>query len=123
MSIGEEELAGRIVRHLDRGLADLDAGIGAKLRSARESAVERLEPQPAWSLALAGARGPRTSGRQFNPVYVFSVAAFVLSIYGVVLWQQQQHIEDPIDIDAKLLSGDLPIDAYLDKGLDTWLKR
>ena len=27
------------------------------------------------------------------------------------------------DLDARLLTDDLPIDAYLDKGFDSWLKR
>ena len=27
------------------------------------------------------------------------------------------------DIDSQLLADDLPIDAYLDKGFDAWLKK
>ena len=123
MSIGEEDLAGRIVRHLDQGLSNIDQRALARLRSARESALERLEPEPAWALAWAAGPRGRWSVRSFNPRHVLSAAALLLAISGMVYWQHLQHGEDPLDIDAKLLSGDLPIDAYLDKGLDSWLKR
>jgi hypothetical protein len=123
MSNREEELAGRIVRRLDHGLHDIDPRTLARLRTAREAAVERLEQQPEWSVAWAGVPGGRMQPRWFNPRQVFSVLALLAAVSGLVYWQQAQHMEDPFEIDAKLLSGDLPIDAYLDKGLDSWLTR
>ena len=123
MSNREEELAGRIVRGLDQGLHQIDPRTLAQLRTAREAALERLVQQPEWSEAWAGAPGARTLPRSLNSRYVFSVLALVAVVSGLVYWQQAQHVEDPFEIDAKLLSGDLPIDAYLDKGLDTWLTR
>jgi len=123
MSIGEEDLAGRIVRRLDQGLADIDQRTLARLRSARETALESVEHQPAWSLALAGGARGRSGIHSFNPRRVMSVIALLAAISGMVYWQHLQHVEDPVDIDAKLLSGELPIDAYLDKGLDSWLMR
>jgi hypothetical protein len=124
MSIGAEDLAGRIVRGLDRGLESIDQRTLARLRSARESALERMEqPEPAWSFAWAGLAGRRNVSRPLGSRHVFSVLALVAAISGMVYWQHSQHVEDPFEIDAKLLSSDLPIDAYLDKGLDTWLTR
>jgi len=123
MSIGEEDLAGRIVRRLDQGLADIDQHTLARLRSARETALERFEPQPAWALAWTGSGAHRTSARRFDLRHLLSVVALLGAISGMVYWQYLQQVEDPVDIDAKLLSGELPIDAYLDKGLDSWLTR
>ena len=123
MSISEEELAGRIVRGLDQGLREIDPRALARLRSAREIALERLEQKPSWALAWAGNRSGRAGGEGFSPRRLVSVLALVAMISGMVYWQHVQHVEDPFDIDAKLLSGDLPIDAYLDKGLDSWLTR
>ena len=122
MNHSEEDMAGRIVRRLDQGLGDLDQPTLAKLRSARERATERMR-QPAWRLAWAGTDATKAGLRHFNPRHLLPLAAIVLAVSGMVYWQQVQHIEDPVDIDAKLLSGDLPIDAYLDQGLDSWLKR
>ena len=123
MSIGEEDLASRIVRRLDRGLGDIDQRTLAKLRSARETALERFEPQPAWAFAWSGSGGSRINTRTSNFRHLLSVVALLVAISGMVYWQRLQNVEDPVDIDAKLLSGELPIDAYLDKGLDSWLTR
>ena len=123
MSIREEELAGRIVRGLDQGLGTIDHRTLARLRFARETALEKLEHQPGWAVAWAGEGRGRGSLRTVSPRHVVSVLALLAAISGMVYWQHTQHADDPFDIDAKLLSGDLPIDAYLDKGLDTWLTR
>jgi hypothetical protein len=124
MSNREDELAGRIAQRLGQGLAEMDQNALARLRAARETAVERIQYQPTWALAPAG--GPSLlSGplRYFNPRYLVPVVALLLAITGMVYWQQMHNIDELADIDAKLLSGDLPIDAYLDKGIDSWLTR
>ena len=123
MSIDDEVLAGRIVRGLDQGLRDIDPYALARLRSARESALERLEHRPSWAIAWAGHPSRRAGGESFSPRRIVSVLALLAMVSGMTYWQHVQHAEDPFDIDAKLLSGDLPIDAYLDKGLDSWLTR
>jgi hypothetical protein len=123
MSSNDEELAGRIVRHLDRGLVDMDQRTLARLRSARAIALEHGDVHPAWRLAWAGWSHPGPGLRYFTPRYILPVAALVLAVSGMMYFQQMQYSEDPVDIDAKLLASDLPIDAYLDQGLDAWLKR
>ncbi len=123
MSIGEEDLAGRIARRLDSGLPSIDQRTSARLRSARETALERLESQPAWAAATAGGAATGKGFRsEYNLRHLVSIATLIAVIWGMIYWQSVQH-EEPLDIDAKLLSGDLPIDAYLDKGLDAWLTR
>jgi hypothetical protein len=123
MSMGEEDIAGRITRRLDTGLSGIDQRVSARLRSARETALERLEAQPAWAWSPAGAATARTNHRGHNIRHFASIAALIAVVAGTMYWQRVQHAEKPVDIDAKLLSGDLPIDAYLDKGLDKWLTR
>ena len=123
MSMSENDLAQRIVRYLDRGLDDIDAGTLARLRSSRTAALEHLQPEPVSLLAWAGALSPVSLARYANPRYLLPIVGMVLTVSAMVYWQQQQRIEDPVEIDAKLLSSDLPIDALLDKGLDTWLER
>src|SRR5690606_17441303 len=53
MSTSEDELAGRIVRRLDRGLDDIDPHTLALLRSARTEALERMRSEPVSLLAWA----------------------------------------------------------------------
>jgi uncharacterized protein DUF3619 len=124
MNDRESELARGITKQLDRGLDTIDPLALARLRSAREIAVATLQRQPALALAPNSASGARAGVlHYFYPRYIVPLAALVLAIMGTVYWQQSQQNDDVTDIDAKLLSGDLPIDAYLDKGLDSWLKR
>jgi hypothetical protein len=42
---------------------------------------------------------------------------------GATYWQIAIQGNDNAEIDASLLSGELPIDAYLDSGFEAWLKR
>lgn len=46
----------------------------------------------------------------------------ILGLAGITYWQQSQR-DDGSDVDVALLAGDLPLHAYLDGGLETWLKR
>lgn len=123
MNDRESEIARGITRQLDSSLDTLDPSTLARLRSAREIAVAALERRP----ALAFAAGSISTGRPgilhyLSPRYVVPAAALLLAIIGTAYLQQSQN-DEIADIDANLLSGDLPIDAYLDKGLDSWLKR
>jgi hypothetical protein len=72
-------------------------------------------------LAWAGRSGSLL--RHFNARHLVPIVGMVLTVSAMVYWQQDRRIEDPVEIDAKLLASDLPIDALLDKGLDTWLQR
>ena len=51
-------------------------------------------------------------------------AALILALVGIqYYWQQPPTVEEIEEIDAALLTSDLPINAYLDKSFDTWIKR
>ena len=125
MSIREDDLASRIVRRLDRGLDDIDPRMLGRLRAARTAALERMQTEAESLLAWAGGLSPIALWRYANPRYLLPIVGMVLTVWAMVFWQQQQQqrIEDPVEIDAKLLASELPIDALLDKGLDTWLER
>ena len=123
MSMSEHELAGRIVQRLQSGLDGIEPRTLARLRSARATAVERIQPEPASVLAWAGAVRPVLLWRRLNPRYLLPIVGMVLTVSAMVYWQQRSRIDDPVDIDAKLLASEVPIGALLDKGLDAWLTR
>ena len=122
MSTSEHELARRIVQRLDAGLGEIGPDVVARLGLARARALERLQPAPAAELSFPGARGIASLLGQLNPRHLAPIVGMVLTVSAMVYWQQQHRIEDPVEIDAKLLASELPIDALLDKGLDTWLQ-
>ena len=123
--MNEQDLARQIVRHLNRGLDHIKQGTLYRLQSSRQAAIDRYReaPQPVFGLAWAGNAAFRMShSRYFNARYMAAAALLVLSLIGVTYWQFVQS-NDFADIDASLLIGDLPINAYLDSGFDAWLKR
>jgi hypothetical protein len=50
------------------------------------------------------------------------IALIVAAGFGVQQWQAYQQLNDIEETDAAILSSDLPIDAYLDRGFQNWLK-
>jgi uncharacterized iron-regulated membrane protein len=52
---------------------------------------------------------------------VLPFAILVAGVGGVYTWQQNQRAAEVEEIDAQLLTDDLPIDAYLDRGFQNWL--
>jgi uncharacterized protein DUF3619 len=42
---------------------------------------------------------------------------------AIYTWQQNQRVAELEEIDSQLLTDDLPIDAYLDRGFQSWLKK
>jgi hypothetical protein len=124
MNLPEHELAARIVRHLDEGANRIGPDTSARLLAARRAALSRYRDRPVAvsGLAWAGRVMARFSEGPVDARYLVALAlAAVLA--GVVYWQGNGKGNDLADIDTALLTGELPLNAYLDKGFDSWLKR
>lgn len=123
--MNEQELAKQIVQHLDQGLGQIKQGSLYQLQSARMAALNhyREAPQTVFGMAWAGDVAFRvTHNRHFNLRNLIAVGMLTLGLIGVTYWQSMQS-SDIAEIDASLLSGELPISAYLDSGFEAWLKR
>ena len=125
MTQQDHELAKKIVQHLDNGADQLDEGIRGRLLAARKLALSHYEArtEPVWSLAGAGSVVMRFSERRFSARYVIATAALIAGMIGIVYWQTSGPSNESPEIDLGLLTDDLPINAYLDRGFDSWLKR
>ena len=121
--MNEREFAYKIKQQLDQQL-DLDAATLTRLRAIRELALARQRvSEPVFVLAWADAAVSRLSGNPGKASVLFAGAALILALVGVHYWQQTPSVEELEEIDAAILTGDLPINAYLDKSFDSWLKR
>ena len=125
MNAQEHEIAQKIVRELNRGTRSIGDNTVAQLLIAREQALTRYQQTPALRMAGAGQlvmqmiERPAAGAR-----YALSLAVLILGLAGIVYWQSSNGAGGEMaDLDARLLTDDLPIDAYLDKGFDSWLKR
>ena len=126
MTQTDRDFAKKITTYLDRGTAELKAGTAYKLQVARGQALARLaDPMRVArsELALAGTgtvgggTRMRTSTR-----YMLAILIVVAALFGYQQWQAYQQLRDIVETDAAILSSDLPIDAYLDRGFQNWLK-
>ena len=119
--MNEREFARRIVHHLDRGTADLRPGTLYRLRQARGAALAAIEaPAEAGELATThGAAGGWFGGGRSSAVRWLGVATLAL---GYQQWHEMQQVREFEDVDLHLLASDLPIDAYLDRGFQNWLR-
>ena len=125
MTANDKEIAGKITAYLDAGTKELKSGTAYRLQQARAAALARLhEPMRAPDMALAGGGGTVGGGRPFYAQVRFwiGVALIAAAGFGWQQWQVYQAINEAEEIDAQLLSSDLPIDAYLDRGFQAWLK-
>lgn len=126
MNQPEHELAKSIVRHLDYGVAQLDAGTQERLLGARKAALAqyREQPAPVAGFAWAGLGSGRISDHHwYSARHLVAILTLVLALVGVAYWQSTAPVHDLAELDTGLLTDELPINAYLDKGFDSWLKR
>lgn len=122
--MNEQQTAHRIRQLLNRGL-DLDAGKLARLEAAREQALARQRVTApvfvlAWTESVIGRLGGPAS---IVPRMLLPMAVLILGLIAINQWRDSQTAAEIEEIDAAVLTGDLPLDAYLDKGFDAWLKR
>lgn len=124
--MNEQELAGKIVQHLDEGLGHIKQGTLYQLQSARAAALDRyrVAGQPVIGLAWAGGAASRFgASRYFSARNLVAIGLLLLSLIGITYWQFASPTNDFAELDASLLAGELPIDAYLDSDFEAWLKR
>jgi hypothetical protein len=123
----ELEISKKITAYLDQGAAELKSGTVYRLQVARREALAALaEPERATELSLAGAGGTHPGAGRRHILADARVWIGVLCIVGAVLyfqyWQSVQQARDIEETDAAILTSDLPIEAYLDRGFPAWLK-
>jgi hypothetical protein len=112
---------------LTQGAQSLPAGIKDRLHAARMKAlsVRKLEKVFAQKPVFAGSMGNYSSGS--NPLWdtvgwVAPLVVLVFGLIGIAQWQNDSRIIDIAEVDAALLTDDVPPDAYADSGFLAFLK-
>ncbi len=127
----DDNFAKKLTGYLDAGTADLKAGTAYRLQKARAAALERLvQPggfrasESRLTHAFAGSGGSGTGGGRgllSNFRLWLGIAIIVAAAFGYQQWQYYQQVNEITELDAQILSSDLPFDAYLDQGFRNWL--
>jgi hypothetical protein len=131
----QARFARRVAARLSDNADQLGGDIAERLRFARERALERarLVRAPAAAPARIGVTAGRAAvlaGGQFDwlpgwGLKLASVLPLIVLVCGLVLIQQGQtraQISTAAEVDAALLSDDLPPNAYTDAGFLEFLK-
>ena len=125
--MNELHFARRIRHHLDQS-TQLDGALAQKLAATRQLALTRQRPEPtpvlAWADNVFGNGGDWSGiGWQIGARVLLPAAALIVAVAGIYNWQEKQRLAEIVEIDSQLLTDDLPIDAYLDRGFENWLKK
>ncbi|KVE39185.1 DUF3619 family protein [Burkholderia sp. TSV86] len=129
----ELELAFKIRRALDERAAALPASTVQRLAAARRAALARKKPDASIVLvpALAGGTGAlelrmpdstphrKSLGRRL--IGAWPLVLLLAGLIGIAYWEDMQRTAELADIDAAMLSDNLPLDAYLDHGFNAYL--
>lgn len=111
------------VRQLLNENARFGGPVAERLRAARNAALERRKAEPAGGHVLVGNVAGRMSVGRLSLRVIVPVVALVVAFAATYTWEQKQHAAEVEELDALLLTSDLPIDAYLDRGFEAWLKK
>lgn len=121
--MNEKQFGFRIKQSLNRG-ANLDEETLGRLKAARLLALEKYQAATPEFAYAAGKGGEIPDDRRSASLRILlPLLVLALGLFASNHWYQMQLQEEIIEIDTEVLTGDLPIDAYLDKGFDAWLKR
>ncbi|PCE24942.1 hypothetical protein BWP39_10475 [Paraburkholderia acidicola] len=130
----ELEFARQVRRALDESAASISPATVDRLALARRTALARRKPEPiaapVFVPAFAGvpSAGPvsdpqRRPSRLRRFALAWPLVALVVGLVAIGYWEDQQRTAELADIDAAMLSDDLPLNAYLDHGFNAYLSR
>ncbi len=120
--MNENEFGQKVARNLNWGLAHIDDAKLARLRVARERAMDAYrEPMSVAGLAPAGGPVMNLLGWVRKPAFWLPALVIAAAAATYVATAPDSGFDDVGELDAKLLTGELPIDAFLDKDFAAWV--
>ena len=130
MNAREVNFAYKIRNALNEQLESLPASTTDRLASARMKALaskraNQNSPLAVPNRALAGGFG----GAMQYPSWlsraglIIPLIALVVGLSGIYNFEKQKRLSETADIDAAVLSDELPLNAYLDQGFSAYLAR
>jgi hypothetical protein len=125
--MNELHFADKLRQHLNRGLREIDPATADRLSAARRAALARHEQVAARAVAhpaLAAADtlfSFRFGDHRFSQT--LAAVALLLCAFYSTFWIAERQARELGSIDSAILSDELPIGAFTDKGFAAWLDR
>lgn len=131
MNAKEINFAYRVRHALNENLDHLPDATSSRLAAARQIALSRKKADGGHRVVvprLAAAHGGDSGGLFSRPLswlgrmsVALPVVVVCVSLVGMYQVEKRQHIVDLAEIDAMVLSDELPLNAYLDHGFNAYL--
>ena len=127
--ITQDQFAKSLIQRLDTAVQTTTPDIAERLRFARERALgaQKITPiNTAWSLAPQTGASFALGGGNFNFFgklgMIIPLVALVVGLIAINQLQSDYRAKEIADVDAALLTDDLPPAAYADQGFGQFLK-
>jgi hypothetical protein len=120
--MNEKDFSDKVMHALNTGLQQIDGSKLSRLKKARDQAMVAYR-EPVSILGLVTVTGP-TSWVKYNLIQKsliwLPLIALIAILAGTNVFKEPE--SEIGELDAALLTGELPINAFLDKDFDTWLR-
>jgi hypothetical protein len=118
--MNEKDFAARLKPWLDRAADQVGALEATKLKAARLRALDAYrEPVRLFGLVPVAAGTAQTI--QYGIVQRALLWLPIAALLATLAIQSMNEMDDPSDLDAQLLTQELPPDAFLDQDFRSWL--
>lgn len=121
MNKTDDVMARKVIAELDAGLDRVRPEILQQLHVARERACAHARRKSHAHIGMGHSMVLVDKLREHR-VAVLGVVLMMLLFGSLVMWQSSMDDEDDTaSVDTELLTGDLPVNAYLDGHLSKWV--
>lgn len=120
------------VRHaLNESAENLPASAAERLSSARKIALSRKKKESALHVLVSPRRLAGGAGSFFNAHFswiarmglILPLIVVATGLAGIYQYEQERHIDETAEIDAAVLTDELPLSAYVDHGFNAYLAK
>ena len=119
--MNELHFAYKVRQQLNRGLHDLRPETLERLAAAREAALGAQKQTVAHTVLASAGTFFSFSVDNLHIRQVLAALALLLCALYSIYWVADQRVQELGDIDSAILSDELPIGAFTDKGFAAWL--
>lgn len=121
--MNEKDFGEKVTRTLNWGLTKLDEDKLVRLRASRRLAMDAYrEPVSVLGLVTVSGQTLNMSNWVRKPLIWLPALAIAAAIFTYSWYGTDDAYDDVGELDAKLLAGELPIDAFLDQDFATWVR-
>ncbi len=121
--MNEKEFSKEVTRTLNWGLTRIEDAKLAKLRAARQQAMTHYrEPVNVLGLVTVSGQSMNISSWIRKPLFWLPILAIAAVVASFSFSADDDIVDESGELDARLLTGELPINAFLDKDFQSWVK-